>query len=181
MTVSIQLSCSLLLVSTLTIFSVSQGIFGELIFLHINPHVYFVANIRILDPSQPGNRSVLVCPGSKPVFVCNTTEGGLLWDTSTSFTNNSTSSNFLYDANLNRQSPRILRNFTVYRDGVAVSMTTMLATAVNSTAILTDPVQLSHDGITLKCLEDSDLTKFSGAILSVGTSLLFCMLHTNLY
>ena len=98
------------------------------------------------------------------MFVCNTTEGGLLWETSSAI------SNFIYDENLDRQSPIILGNFTLYRDGVAVNMVTTLATAVNSTAVLTDPVQLSHDGVTLRCSEDSDLNKFSEAVLSVGKS-----------
>ena len=43
-------------------------------------------------------------------------------------------------------SPVTLGNFTLSRDGAN-------ATAVNSTAVLTDPVQLSHDGVTLKCTE----------------------------
>ena len=118
--------------------------------------------VIVLDPSLSVSRPVLVCPGTMPKFVCNTTEGGLLWETS------STSSNFIYDHNLNRDSPRILGNFTLHRDGVAVDMTTNLATAVNSTAVLTDPVQLSHDGVTLRCSENTDLDKFSEAVLSVG-------------
>ena len=109
--------------------------------------------VIVLDPSLSVSRPVLVCPGTMPVFVCNTTEGGLLWETS------STNANNLYDENLNRQSPRTLGNFTLHRDGVAVNMATNLATAVNSTAVLTDPVQLSHDGVTLRCYETTDLTK----------------------
>ena len=119
-----------------------------------------------LNPSLSGtiaSRPVLVCPGSMPVFVCNTTEGGLLWETNSTNTNN----NFIYNEK-DKTSPRILGNFTIYRDGVAVNMTTSTATAVNSTAVLTDPVQLSHDGVTLRCYEDSDLTKYSEAVLSVG-------------
>ena len=118
--------------------------------------------VIVLDPSLSVSRPVLVCPGTMPVFVCNTTEGSLLWETS------STSANNLYDENLNRQSPRTLGNFTLHRDGVAVDMTTNLATAVNSTAVLTDPVQLSHDGVTLRCFEDSDPSKFNEAVLNVG-------------
>ena len=119
----------------------------------------------VLNPSLSESHAVMVCPGSMPVFVCNTTEGGLLWETASSAI-----SNFIYDENLDRQSPIILGNFTLYRNGVAVDMTTHLATAVNSTAVLTDPVQLSHDGVTLRCSEDSDLTRYNEAVLSVGKS-----------
>ena len=49
-----------------------------------------------------------------------------------------------------------------------MDMTTSMATAVNSTAVLTDPVQLSHDGVTLKCYENTDLDQYSEAVLSVG-------------
>ena len=98
------------------------------------------------------------------MFVCNTTEGSLLWETIIS----STILNFLYDDNLSRQSPKSLGNYTIYRNGVAVDMTTSMATAVNSTAVLTDPVQLSHDGVTLKCYENTDLDQYSEAVLSVG-------------
>ena len=117
----------------------------------------------ILDPSESNSRSVPVCIDSTTVvFVCNTTEGSLLWGTS------STSSNCIYDEDLSRQSPKILGDFTLHRDGVAVDMTTNLATAVNSTAVLTDPVQLSHDGVTLTCAENKDpINKFSKAVLSV--------------
>ena len=114
---------------------------------------------------------MLVCLESMPVFVCNTTEGSLLWDT------NSTSANCVYDENLNRQSPKILGVFTLYRDRVAVNMATMSATAVNSTAVLTDPVQLSHDGVTLRCYENSDLTKYSETVLNVGKSQRVCKRH----
>ena len=122
--------------------------------------------VIVLEPSRSKIRPVPVCPGSMPVFVCNTTEGGLLWETSSAI------SNFIYDENLDRLSPRTLGNFTLYRDGVAVNMNTNLATAVNSTAVLTDPVQLSHDGVTLRCSENSlNVTKYySEAVLSVGKS-----------
>ena len=129
----------------------------------IMEHLYVYNHIVIkLDPSLSVSRPVLICPGSMPVFECNTTEGSLLWETS------STSGNNLYDDNLNRPSPKILGNFTLYRDGVAVNMTTNLATAVNSTAVLTDPVQLSHNNVTLRCSEDSNLTKYNEVVLSVG-------------
>ena len=130
----------------------------------ITKFVCIIFLVIVLDPSLSVSRPVLVCPGSMPVFVCNTTEGSLLWETIIS----STISTFIYDENLGRQSPKILGNFTLYRDGVAVDMTTSTATAVNSTAVLTDPVQLSHDSVTLRCSEDSDLNKFNEAVLSVG-------------
>ena len=119
----------------------------------------------LLDPSLSENRPVLVCLGSMPVFVCNTTEGALLWETS------STLANCIYDSNLNRQSPKILGIFTLYRDEVSIDMNTNSSTAVNSRAILTNPVQLSHDGVTLKCYENTDLSKFSEVVLNVGKSL----------
>ena len=57
-----------------------------------------------------------------------------------------------------------LGNFTLSRDGAN-------ATAVNSTAVLTDPVQLSHDGVTLKCTENSpNLSDYTEVVLSVGKS-----------
>ena len=125
----------------------------------------------VLNPSLSESHTVLVCLESMPVFVCNTTEGSLLWET------NSTSANCVYDANLNRQSPKSLGVFTLYRDRVAVNMATMSATAVNSTAVLTDPVQLSHDGVTLRCYENSDLTKYSETVLNVGKSQRVCKRH----
>ena len=99
------------------------------------------------------------------MFVCNTTEGSLFWETS------STDVNCVYDENLNRQSPKDLGDFILYRDGVSVSMTTNFATAVNSSAVLANPVQLSHNGVTLKCYENTDLNQFSEVILNVGKSL----------
>ena len=74
--------------------------------------------VIVLNPSLSESHTVLVCLESMPVFVCNTTEGSLLWDT------NSTSANCVYDENLNRQSPKILGVFTLYRDRVAVNMAT---------------------------------------------------------
>ena len=137
-------------------------------------HVIYI-DVEILDPSKSVSRFVLVCLGSTPVFVCNTTEGGLLWETSSAL------ANYLYDENLSRQSPRTLGVFTLYRDGVAVNMATNLAAAVNSTAVLTDPVQLSHDGVTLRCYEDADLTKYSEAVLSVGKFPAHFSIHNNCY
>ena len=125
------------------------------------PSIYVV----ILDPSKSNSRVVPICIDSATTimmkFVCNTTEGSLIWETS------STASNYLFDQNLGRQSPKSLGVFTLYRDGVAVNMATTFASAVNSTAVLTDPVQLSHDGVTLKCSEYTDLTKYSKVVLSV--------------
>ena len=110
---------------------------------------------------------MLVCLGSQPVFVCNTTEGGLLWETS----NGLASSNFLYDGN-DRESPRMLGIFTLHRDGIdkVVNGSITFARSVNSTAVLNDPVVSSHDGVTLKCFEDSNTTKSSEVTLSVGKS-----------
>ena len=118
-----------------------------------------------LDPSSSkSSDDVLVCVGSMPVFVCNTTEGSLLWET------NSSDANCVYDEVLMRESPKDLGDFTLHRDGVFVSNATTLATAVNSTAMLAVPVQLSHNDVTLKCYENSDLNKFSEIILNVGKS-----------
>ena len=119
----------------------------------------------LLDPSLSASRSVLVCLGSMPVFVCNTTEGSLLWETS------STLVNCIYDNNLNRETPKNLGVFTVYRDEVFIDMNTNFSTAVNSRAILTNPVQLSQNDVTLRCSENTDLTKFSEVVLNVGKSL----------
>ena len=121
--------------------------------------------VERLDPS-PSRSSVdvLVCLGSMPVFVCNTTEGSLLWETS------STVANCVYDEDLLRESPKVLGYFILHRDGVFVSNATTFATAVNSTAMLAVPVQLSHDGVTLKCYENTDFNQFSEIILNVGKS-----------
>ena len=102
--------------------------------------------IVILDPSNSSGsrtRGLLVCLNSTVVFVCNTTKNSLVWATSSA-----QGSNWKYDENPERHSPVTLGNFTLSRDGAN-------ATAVNSTAVLTDPVQLSHDGVTLKCTENS--------------------------
>ena len=104
------------------------------------------------------------------MFVCNTTEGSLQWET-----NSAPAANWEYDNNLKRKSPEKFGNFTLYRNGVhevlAVNVNDANKTAaVNSTAVLTDPVQQSHDGVTLRCSENSNLSKFSEAVLSVGKS-----------
>ena len=94
------------------------------------------------------------------MVVCNTTNGSLVWETSSA-----QGTNWEYDVNLQRLSPVTLGNFTLSRDGAN-------ATAVNSTAVLTDPVQLLHDNVTLRCSENSpDLSDFREIFLSVGKSL----------
>ena len=118
-----------------------------------------------LDPSPSKSQvDVLVCLGSMPVFVCNTTEGSLLWGT------NSTVASCVYDEDLMQESPKVLGDFILHRDGVFVSNATTFATAVNSTAMLAVPVQLSHNDVTLKCSENTDLNQFSEIILNVGKS-----------
>ena len=99
------------------------------------------------------------------MFVCNTTEGSLLWETSSA-----PGANWEYDNN-HRDSPKKLGNFTLNETGVAVNPNTNRTAAVNSTAVLTDPVQLSHDNVTLRCSENKDPNnKFIEAVLRVGKS-----------
>ena len=90
------------------------------------------------------------------MFICSTTMGGLLWETS------STTSNHVF--NNPTQSSSTLGIFLLHLDGI--SLTGGTVTAVNSTAVVSD-VQPSYDGILLRCSEFANLSMFSETILKV--------------
>ena len=103
---------------------------------------------------KPNNGSF--CPGSTAMFVCNTTMGSLLWETS------STTSNHVF--NNPTQSSSTLGIFQLHLDGISQTNASGTVKAVNSTAVVSD-VLLSYDGISLKCSEYADLSIFSETIL----------------
>lgn len=102
---------------------------------------------------KPDNTSF--CLGSTAVFVCNTTIGSLLWETS------NTSANHLF--NNPTQSSSTLGIFRLHLDGISTSGK---VNAVNSTAVVGD-VLLSYDGTLLKCSEYANLSIFRETNLKV--------------
>ena len=111
----------------------------------------FAVSLQITGSVSVGNQ---FCPGSTASFECQTTEGGLLWETS------STGANHVFDDPL-QPSTRMLGIFLLRLDGISNGGT------VNSTAVV-DNVTLSDNGTTLKCSEDVDLGMFSETVLIVA-------------
>ena len=101
------------------------------------------------------------CPGSTAEYKCQTTEGSLLWETST------TAANHVFDNPT--QSSKKLGIFLLQLDGILITNGTVLA--VNSTAVVSN-LQLSHNGTTLKCSEDTDLSMFREAVLRVAGNIM---------
>ena len=97
------------------------------------------------------------CPGSTAEFECQTTEGSLLWETS------STAANHIFDDPA--QSSKLLGIFLLQLDGIL--LTNGKVSAVNSTAVVSN-IQPSYNGTTLKCYEDADLSMFREAVLRVA-------------
>ena len=97
------------------------------------------------------------CPGGTAEFECQTTKGGLLWETSSAVHNH------VFDNPT--QPSRMLGIFLLSLDGI--SLQTNGTVAVNSTAVVNN-VQLSNNGITLKCSENADLSMFSETVMRVA-------------
>lgn len=100
-----------------------------------------------------------LCPGSIAEFRCQTTEGGLLWETS------STIHNHLFNDPA-QPSRTTLGIFLLRLDGISQTRNGTVS-AVNSTAIVSN-VQLSYNGTTLRCSENADLNMFSEIVLRVA-------------
>ena len=101
------------------------------------------------------------CPGSTAEFECQTTEGSLLWETS------STHANHIFDDPT--QSSIELGIFLLQLDGILHINGNVLA--VNSTAVVSN-VQPSYNGTMLKCSEDADLSIFREAVLRVAGNIM---------
>ena len=111
----------------------------------------FAVTLKIAGSASVGNQ---LCPGSNASFECQTTEGGLLWETS------STHVNHVFD-NPTQSSTRMLGIFLLRLDGISNGG------AVNSTAVVNN-VTLSDNGTTLKCSENVNLTVFIETVLRVA-------------
>ena len=112
-------------------------------------------SLQIVGDVSFGNQ---FCPGSTVEFECQTAEGGLLWETS------STVFNHVFD-DPTKPSTRMLGIFLLHLDGI--SLTNGTVSAVNSTAVVSN-VQPSYNGTTLKCFENAVLSMFSEAVLRVS-------------
>ena len=106
-----------------------------------------------------GNVSVgtQFCPGSTAEFRCQTTKGGLLWETSSAVLNH------LF--NNPTQHSRMLGIFLLHLDGI--SQTNGVVSAVNSTAVVSN-VQPSYNSTMLRCSESANLSMFSEILLRVA-------------
>ena len=104
------------------------------------------------------NGAVLLCPGVSAEFSCNTTAGDLLWETNSAPGDNH---RIFYAA----QPPKTLGDFILTVKHV--SMMSGIVTGVSSTATTVTSVQPSYDGVTLVCLENTDLSMSEQAVLRV--------------
>ena len=121
----------------------------------------FCVKLLAVTLKMAGNVTVggQFCPGSTAAFECQTTEGSLLWETS--------STAFNHAFNDPTQPPtRKLGIFLLRLDGI-ISQTNGMVSAVNSTAVV-DNVKLSDSGTTLKCSENVNLSMFSETVLRVA-------------
>lgn len=103
------------------------------------------------------------------MFECRTTQGGLLWETSTTHVNH------VFENPTQLKLPRMMGIFLLRLDGISLQTNGMVS-AVNSTAVVSN-VLLSYDGITLKCSEDVDLSMFSELVLRVAGECNFILLY----
>ena len=99
------------------------------------------------------------CPGSTASFECQTTEGSLLWETS------STHVNHIFDNPT--QPSRMLGFFLLRLDGISLLTNGSVVLAVNSTAVVSN-VQPSYNGTVLRCSEFADLSVFIETVLRVA-------------
>ena len=112
-------------------------------------------SLKIADNVSVGSQ---FCPESTAEFQCQTTEGSLLWETS------STALNHVFDSP--SQPSRMLGIFLLSLDGISL-LTNGTVSAVNSTAVVSD-VQPSYNGTVLKCSEFANLSMFSETVLRVA-------------
>ena len=113
-------------------------------------------NLKIAGNVSVGSQ---FCPGSSAEFECRTTEGGLLWETS------STVFNHVFD-DPKMHSTRMLGIFLLRLDGISL-LTNGTVSAVNSTAAVYN-IQPSYNGTTLRCSENTYLSMFSETVLRVA-------------
>ena len=113
------------------------------------------ATLKIAGDISVGNQ---FCPGSTAEFECQTTEGSLLWETSSTFLNH------VFDNPT--QPPRMLGIFLLSLDGISL-LPNGTVSAVNSTAVVSN-VQLSNNGTMLKCSENVDISMFGETVLRVS-------------
>ena len=118
-------------------------------------------SLQIAGNVSVGNQ---FCPGSTASFECQTTEGGLLWETSSS-----TGANHVFD-DPTQPSTRMLGIFLLRLDGISTD-----GGSVNSTAVVSN-VTLPDNGTTLKCFENVDLSMFSETVLRVAGE---CISHKH--
>ena len=111
----------------------------------------------------PDGAIVPLCPGKFAKFVCNTTAGDLLWETSSAPGDNQIFS-------LATQSSVTLGVFILSVEHVSV-------TGVSSTATTVNGVRPSDDGVTLVCFENTDLTMSEQAVLRVEGKFCFLLSH----
>ena len=131
-----------------------------LIFYTTCTNLYYSVLILAVTLKIAGDVSVgnHYCPGSTAEFECQTTEGSLLWETSSTFHNH------VFDNPT--QPPRMLGIFLLSLDGISL-LTNGTVSAVNSTAVVSN-VQPSNNGSTLKCSENADISMFSETVLRIA-------------
>ena len=113
-----------------------------------------------LEPS--GNRAF--CPGISALFSCETKLGGLIWRS------NSSIESVLFE-NVSQKFTLGIFNLTVINVTTSVGGTVM---KVNSTAAVSS-IQLSHDGLNLRCIENKNRKIEKEAVIIVlGEYKLIC-------
>ena len=93
-----------------------------------------------MDLVPSGNRAF--CTGVSALFSCETKLGGLIWRS------NSSNDSFLFE-NVSQPS------FTLGIFNLSVINVTKSGATVNSTAAVSS-IQLSHDGVNLRCIENNN-------------------------
>ena len=129
-------------------------------------NVYITLSLASVNLVPDG--AIPLCPGEFVKFVCNTTAGELLWETSSAPGANQ---KFF----LASQLPVTLGAFILSVEHV--SMMSGVVTGVSSTATTVTSVRLSDDGVTLVCFESTDLTMSEQAVLRVRGKFRFLLSH----
>lgn len=132
-----------------------------------NRNVYITLSLASVN-LVADHGAIPLCPGEFAKFVCNTTAGDLLWETSSAPGGNQR----FY---LATQSPVTLGVFTLSVEHV--SMMSGMVTGVSSTATTVTSVRPSDDGVTIVCFENTDLTMFEQAVLRVEGGFRFLLSH----
>ena len=102
-----------------------------------------------------GNRAF--CPGTSALFSCETKLGGLIWRS------NSSNDSVLFDS-ISQQSFTLgIFNVSVIN---VITSTGGTVVEVNSTAAVSS-IQLSHDGVNLRCIEGNNISIEKEAVIIV--------------